>query len=571
MKARFNARSIATLVAIMATSGVVSVAAQPARTPPRPDTPRLMVQVFGSADKKAGPEASDELRERLIRAFPSRILWVIDRKDVVMMLEQSGYDTTAQLQPSDESALAKQQRADEYIRGRISKDGEMWKAEAWLVLTRDNSLMQPIPAFSANRPDRAAAGLVKGIQEARKQIPNEKACRTAAQTQKYDEAVKIADEAIAEYANAVLVRYCKMNVLSAKKAPDAELLAAAKEILEIDPNSRAALAVGADVEARMGNAKASSDYLVRLLAANPSDRELAPKVIEALAASGDFATAKEYVSKAVADNPGDPQLLSLQFKILVAAKDFKDAVKVGEEMVGIDTSLATAEYFTRMVAIFDTDSQPQKAAEAAAKATQKFSGDADLWQLYASALKKAGQGQQSIAAAKRALEINPKIPNGWTQIAIAFNDLQMPDSALVALRMAKEAGDDVGNVGGLALTMGNRIYQAATKDSVKTTEAFAAALPYLMFADSTLTDVTAKTNAKLVIGIVNFYMASTIIGGLEASKSCEDTKRTQNFATEAQIYVGQGGRANPDGAKQVMDNLMQWLPYLESAAKRFCK
>ena len=42
-------------------------------------------------------------------------------------------------------------------------------------------------------------------------------------------------------------------------------------------------------------------------------------------------------------------------------------------------------------------------------------------------------------AAKRALEINPKIPNGWTQIAIAFNDLQMPDSALVALRQAKAA------------------------------------------------------------------------------------------------------------------------------------
>jgi hypothetical protein len=126
-------------------------------------------------------------------------------------------------------------------------------------------------------------------------------------------------------------------------------------------------------------------------------------------------------------------------------------------------------------------------------------------------------------------------------------------------------------VGGLALTIGNRIYQAATKDSVKTTEAFAAALPYRMFADSTLTDASAKTNAKLVIGITNFYMASTIIGGLEGSKSCEDTKRTQNFATEAQIYVGQGGRANPEGAKQVMDNLMQWLPYLESATKRFCK
>ncbi len=571
MKARFNARSIATLVALLATTGVVSVAAQPARTPPRPDTPRLMVQVFGSEDKKAGPEASDELRERLIRAFPSRILWVIDRKDVISMLEQSGYDTTAQLQPSDEAALAKQQRADEYVRGRVVKEGEMFKAEAWLVLTRDNSLMQPIASFSANRADRAAAGLVKGVQDARKQIDNEKECRTAARTEKYDEALKLVDAAIAEYPNAVLVRYCKMNVLSARKAPDAEMLAAAKEILNIDPNSRAALAVAADAESKLGNAKASNDYLVRLLAANPSDRELQVKVIEALAASKDFAAAKEYVSKAVADNPGDPALLELQFKILTAAGDFRAATKVGEEMVAIDTSLATAEYFTRMVGLFDADSQPQKAAEQAAKATQKFSNDADLWQMYAATLKKAGQGQQSIAAVRRALQINPKIPNGWSQVAAAYNDLQLPDSALAALRLAKEAGDDANTVAGFAFTLGNRLFQAASKAEPKTIEGFQVPIPYFHFADSTSTDATVKLNAKLLIGVSNFYMASTIIGGLEGSKSCEDTKRTQNFATEAQIWVGQGGRGNPETAKQVMDNLMQWLPYLEGAVKRFCK
>lgn len=573
MKARFNARSIATLVAIMATSGVVSVAAQPARTPPRPDTPRLMVQVFGSADKKAGPEASDELRERLIRAFPSRILWVIDRKDVVMMLEQSGYDTTAQLQPSDESALAKQQRADEYIRGRVSKEGEMYKAEAWLVLTRDNSLMQPIPSFSANRPDRAAAGLVKGVQDARKQIANEKACRTAAQTQKYDEALKLADEAIAEYPNAVLVRYCKMNVLSAKKASDAELLAAAKEILAIDPNSRAALAVGADVEARMGNAKASSDYLIRLLAANPTDRELSVKVIEALASTGDFAAAKEYVSKAVAENPGDPALLSLQFKILVAAKDFKDAVKVGEEMVGIDTSLATAEYFTRIVAIFDADSQPQKAAEAAAKATQKFSGDADLWQMYAAALKKAGQGQQSIAAAKRALEINPKIPNGWTQIAIAFNDLQMPDSALVALRQAKAAGDDANTVGGIALNIGNGMRKAADALDAANKKAanYQMGLPYLHFADSTATDATVKTNAAFLIGVSSYYIAQLSAQNLAASKSCDEAKMAQGAATDAMIFTQRGGRVSPENAATILGAVNQLSPFIDSQVKTLCK
>ena len=126
--------------AFVASAGIIEAQSMPTRTPPRPDTPRMMVQVFGSADKVAGPLASDELRERLIRAFPSRILWVIDRKDVITVLEQSGYDTLQQLPPSDESQLAKSQRADEYIRGNVVREGDVYKVMAWIVLTRNTGV-----------------------------------------------------------------------------------------------------------------------------------------------------------------------------------------------------------------------------------------------------------------------------------------------------------------------------------------------------------------------------------------------------------------------------------------------
>jgi tetratricopeptide (TPR) repeat protein len=151
-------------------------------------------------------------------------------------------------------------------------------------------------------------------------------------------------------------------------------------------------------------------------------------------------------------------LIGLQFKILSAAKDYKNALKTGEEMVQMDTSLADVPYYQRMVGLYDADSQPQKAAEMAARATQKYPQDADLWQLYSATLKKAGQVQQSIAAAKRALEVNPQIANGWTQVAIAYNELNMPDSALIALRAAKAAGDNGDNIGQIALLIGNRLY-----------------------------------------------------------------------------------------------------------------
>ena len=44
----------------------------------------------------------------------------------------------------------------------------------------------------------------------------------------------------------------------------------------------------------------------------------------------------------------------------------------------MDTSLADATYYNRMIAVFSADSQPQRAAEYGARATRKFANDADL-------------------------------------------------------------------------------------------------------------------------------------------------------------------------------------------------
>ena len=571
MKARSLARTLVTLSALIAASGIVSLVAQPTRMPPRPDTPRLMVQVFGSTDRVAGPLASDDLRERLIRAFPSRILWVIDRKDIIAVLEQSGYDTTAQLAPSDESQLAKAQRADEYIRGRVTRAGDVYTAEAWIVLTRDNALMQPLPPSTGNRADRAVAGLVKSIQDARSQMDDERQCMSLARGQKYAEAVAAADAAILVYPRATLVRYCKMNVLAAQKASDSVLLAAANEILAIDSLSKNALAVAADAQKQLGNVDESNHLLVRLLATNPTDAALANKVVDALAASGKWDVAKTVVLAAVANNPGDMDLISLQFRILTASGDYKPAIKTGEEMALMDTSLVNAVYFNRMIALYDKDSLPQKAAEMAARATQKFPNDAELWQFYAQMLKKAGQVQQSIAAARRALEVNPKIPNGWTQVAIAYNELGFSDSALVALREAKTAGDDANSVGGIALTIGNRFFKAASAADPKTVAAFQVAFPYLHFADSTITDVQNKTTAKFLIGASSYYIVNVLAQGLAASKSCDEAKLAQATTIDATIYTQQGGRAFPENAAAILGGLNQLSPYVDAQVKAFCK
>lgn len=571
MKARHHALSIATLAGLLTASGLASVGAQPVRQPPRPDTPRLMVQVFGSEDKIAGPQTSDALRERMIRAFPSRVLWVFGKEDVVGTLEQSGYPTNEQLARTDEAALAKMLRADEYIRGTVTHDGENYRVNAVLVLTRGAELRQPLPEVVANRPDRAAPDLVRHIQDARKQLDAEKKCMDLAREEKLAEAVAAADQGIAAYAPATLVRYCKINVLVRRKAePDAKL-AMANEILAIDPNSGAALAIAADALQEAGNVDAANEMLVRLLATDPSNASLAARVVDALAASRKYDVAKEIVLKAVADNPGDLGLIRMQFLILTSAGDYKPAIRTGEELVQMDTSFADATYFQRMAALYVSDSQPQKASETLARGTQKFPQDPSLWQFYAQVLRNSGQVQQSIAASRRALEIDPKIANGWTQIAISYNELQLPDSALMALRNAKEAGDDVDAVGGYAVNIGNKFFQAAQAEEPKRAASYALALPFLHFADSTVADESVKLNAKFLIGVSSYFIAAATAQGLAASKSCEEAQLAEKSATDAVIFTQQGGRAQPQIAGQILPAANDLMPYVQSQVKTLCR
>ena len=573
MKARQHALSIATLAVLVAT-GPLALGAQArpvVRQQPRADTPRLMVQVFGSADKVAGPAASDELRQRLIYAVPARILWVHEKQELINLLEQSGYPVNEQLPRADEAQVAKMVRADEYIRGNVTRQGENYKVEAYLVLTRDNSLTQPLPAVEANKPDKAAAGLVRSITEARKQLDNEKKCMEAARADRHDEAIAAADAGIVEYPNATLVRYCKLNVLSRRKAPAADIAKMANEILAIDPNSKAALAVGADALKELGNVDGANDLLVRLLATDPTNTSLADRVVNALAASGKFDVAKQVINKAVAENPGDVNLIRLQFLILNASREYKEALRIAEDLVQMDTASATADFFTRLAAIYQADSQPQKAAEAAARGTAKFPNNAGLWQLHAQLLRNSGQFQQSIVSATRALQIDPKLPNGWMQIAIAYNELGQPDSVLMSLRNAKAAGDNPDAVGGYALTIGNRLYRAANAADPKTIPAFQAGLPYLAFADSTVSDSTVRGNAALLQGVSHFFVGQLAATDAPKTKNCELARLADASMTQAQIMLMRGARTAPETAQQLLQYVPQFAPVIAQQVKQFCK
>jgi len=581
------ARPLAVLAAVLAVLSTAPVSAQPVRRPPRPDTPFLTVQVFRSQDKIAGPAASDALRERLITIFPGPVLWVIEKERLVELLEQSGYPTNEQLARADENSLAKFQRADEYIRGNVTREADgQFRVDAQLVLTRDASLTQPLPPSRGNRATSAAVGLVRAIQDARKQLDNEKKCMAFARDSKYTEALAQADEAIAEYPPATLVRYCKLNVLVRQQAASEVVLAVANEILAIDPNSRAALAIAADAQQAAGNVDQANELLVRLLATEPNNAQLATRVVDALAASRRYDVAKEIVTKAVQDNPGDVSLVRLQFLILAAAGEYKPAIATGEEMIQLDTAMADAPFFTRLAALYVADSQPTKAAEAAKRGTDKFSANADLWQLYAQTLRNSGQVEGSIVAARKALEINPYIQSGWLQVAQAYIGLQQQDSAIVALQNATVAGDNADFIAGVASGIGNQLRLAgAAAKSVATLQRGVALLQYsdsvAALRDSvgpadarrlrTVASPETRARVKFILGATAVTLGQT--AGIEAAsaKSCDLAKISDDALITAMIALPGGAAFNQANTLTLLQSIPEFQAYVTQLRAQLCK
>src|SRR5919201_1528679 len=130
----------------------LSASAQVRRVAPPEGVPRLMVTPFRSAEKGVGSQAAEEVRTRVQSDVGIKNLFVIPKAAVCANLEASGFSCDSTPDPITSKLLATQLRADEYLEGTVPKaQGGAYRLETRMVLTRDNSMVQPLPPVSGNK------------------------------------------------------------------------------------------------------------------------------------------------------------------------------------------------------------------------------------------------------------------------------------------------------------------------------------------------------------------------------------------------------------------------------------
>ncbi|MCX5760263.1 MAG: hypothetical protein NTW72_01960 [Gemmatimonadetes bacterium] len=252
-------------------------------------------------------------------------------------------------------------------------------------------------------------------------------------------------------------------------------------------------------------------------------------------------------------------------------------------MVKADTSLADSTFFVKMAASYDSDSAYAKAADVVARGVAKFPGNMTLATMLGQEQLKAGQQQQAVATFRKILTVDPKAPNIRMMIARTYDEMKQQDSTLIVLHEAKAAGEDGNAVGGYALTIGNRLFRegqaAFTKaQNSKTSEDYKAAIevnqrvmPWVTFADSTLTSMDSKNTAGFLMAVAAFNISVAAVTEAPKTKSCELAKVAQDYIMMSQLNVARGGKVAGAAVAQLMPIIPQIMTGADQMAKAYCK
>jgi len=545
----------------------------------RPEAPRITVMTLQSQEANLGAQAADVLRNRLSRDFSARQLQTLPTEAINPFLEQSGFPPNEALSPTDEKQLASLVRADYYVTGSITHTPAGFHVEPRLVLSRDLTLVQPLPVSDASKLDNAMSNVSHSVRDALKQIEGENKCRSLASSGNVPGALAAARSGVAAYPRATLARICVMNVFGslhdqAKTHADSiayadSALAASREIVQYDPANVPAYKLQSVLYKFVGDSVRARQALLGLVRADPTNTTQTVQVVNDLAASGNAKDAIPLVRELLEKNPGDAKMLNTAFLVYLYAHNWQGVTQVGPDLIKADTAMADTLYYTRIAVAYDSLNQPQKAAEQLAQGVAKFAGNADLWIQYARDLEKAGQLQQAREAWDRAGQLNPKI---GLRLALKNADTLFKsgkyDSAYAILdHIATTAPDNKPVVASIALSYGSATYKKAsgTKDRAE----FMNALRFFKMSQN----AAPTPAAQFFIGATNLGIMQLATTEAQASKSCQAAQLARAAYTEAanNLPAGKNDSGYATMADQMLEYLPQYRPAIESQVKVFCK
>jgi tetratricopeptide (TPR) repeat protein len=582
---RIQRQTIAAAGLIAAAIVSAPIAATAQRNGPR--TPIFIAVTFRSpTEPKLGIDVAEGLRQRMIKLFPQgprAQLRVVTREQINAQLTAAGYPADSAITTTDLRDLGKNVGADETLEGTATRTAEGVRVTAHFYSLNNVGAAEVLPTVVDKDPGNAGRQMADNYTKARKELPDYEQCRGALINREVDRSIVAARAALVQYDKGVLPRACLMTAYNQqykdKKLPIDSVLRVGEEIMKIDADNEVAMGLLADAYMAKGDTAKAIDMNVRLYRLNPTNVTQAQGIIQFLAGIGAPDKALPIVKDLLNTNPGDAQILETDWKLLQATKQWKQAIATGEEMVKFDSSRADTTYFTRQIGAAYSDSQPQLVLQFLGKATAKFPKNTHYWLGYSQELRKQGQLQQSLDAAKKALAIDPTLDNGYLAVLSLYVALGQTDSALAFGKVALKSGANKDVIGNALLTLISPAMnkaQAADKAGAPEARADWEAVYHM---SAVVDSLVPQVPTAFFMSFSAFNIASGILPTLAGTaktdkpKACAETKYASDMITVVDLNMSRGGRYNPQAAAQILTAVStQVKPYLETLKKQLaCK
>ena len=277
------------------------------------------------ATVKLGSQAANAVRSRVAKLVNKRELDVISGGDIAYKLEVAGYSPDSTPDIPEMRSLGRYFRVDEYLWASVSNGEGGPTISGDLVLYRDDRLRQPLPPAKAPSLDSAATLYAQAVAAARAQLAPERRCENALRDGSAARAIAAAREGIAAYPRAAIARTCLVWALQRGGHPAAEVLGAARELLDIDERNPYALEAAAISLDSLRQRDDAASYWLRLAATDTANIELQSRVGYALLDGGNARRGEPFLQGLTKTYPEELRFIQLLWRASYDVKDWQQA------------------------------------------------------------------------------------------------------------------------------------------------------------------------------------------------------------------------------------------------------
>jgi tetratricopeptide (TPR) repeat protein len=550
----------------------------------------LAVTFKSPGEPKLGIEVAEAIRQRMLRYFPfpprPGQLRIVKQEEINTSLTGSGYPADSAITTTDLRDLGKGMGADESMEGTAKRTAEGVEVRAKVYWLNNTSAAEVLPVVVEKNAESAGRKVAELYAQVRKELDEYDTCRNALINSQFDAAITAANAALKEYAQGVLPRACLLTAYNKyyeqKKFPLDSVMRVANELMTIDPENEIALVTLVDAYRARGDTAKAIETSMKLYALNPASPTTAG-IIDFLAAAGAPDKALVIVEDQMKNNPGDANVIETQWKLLQALQQWKRAIAAGEEMVKFDTARADTMYFRRQVGAAYSDSQPQLALQFLARASQKFPRNVFLLQAYTQELRKQGQLQQALDAAKKVIAVDPKADQGYATVVVLYTQLNQPDSAVAFARQALASNPDSttkNSIGQGLLALIGPSMSKAQADTGATPDVARANWNEVYKLSAAVDSIVPQAATKFYMSFAAYNLAANAASRVSdlANKAknipaaCAELKTAADMVLAVDLNMMQGGRFQPQQAGAILTAAGQLKPFIEGTkAQLKCK